>query len=422
MARFWPFAALLILFTSIVGHWSSILPYNQGPDEELHYGSNVEFILNHHRLPVSGVDDLDIFRQCFDSQTGRQTCRNSYNMFPALNYVVAAAFARAGESFGLKPLTGARIASITWGMIFVVALEFLFLEVLGSIPLAAAFAGLIALIPQLMFTCTYVNADAHSLAISALLGLTAVRFYKKQDRRRILEFSAATGLLFSTKYNYFLYAPFIALFIGWLALRKKLDRKGLLLTISSCATLSLLISGFWFFRNAYLYHDPMGLKFASAMMDRFHVPGVSRPLDLKGAWFLHEHDFYWHTLLSMIGDFKHRTLHFPAGVYFGYYCIFTVGAAGILHSIIRYGDRELHLAAAATSCLVAICYLQHMYNSLAVDFQPQGRYLFPILVPLGILAAATSRKAPKQTLPFIFLLLANNLWFLAKSLALMQQV
>ena len=398
--KFWPFALVLLLFICIVGHWSAILPYNEGPDEILHFHSNVEFILDHHRLPVSGVDDMDIYRQCFDSTTGRQTCKNSYNMFPALDYLIAAITAALGRSAGLSSLAGARIASLAWGIVFVVALQFMFLEILESFTFAAVFSALIALIPQLMFTCAYVNADAHSLAISALLGLSATRLYKRQDKRRIVEFAAATGLLFSAKYNYFIYVPFIPLFVGWLFLQKKLDRKSASLTLGACAVMSLGISGFWFLRNAYLYHDPLGLKFAFAMMDRFHAPGVSRPLDWAGAWFLHEHQFYWHTLLSFVGDFKNRTLHFPAGVYLGYYCVFAAGVGGLGYVIIRHGDRTTRAGAFTAAALVGICFLQHMYNSLTVDLQPQGRYLFPDPCPARCFSRGDSAKISQEGASF----------------------
>ena len=81
--RCWPAALLNLVFGASALVWIFTVPYDRAPDEDNHFRYSVKFILEHRRLPVYGVDDTD----CFTRNA------SSYNKFPAVNYVLAAASA-----------------------------------------------------------------------------------------------------------------------------------------------------------------------------------------------------------------------------------------------------------------------------------------------------------------------------------------
>jgi hypothetical protein len=71
--------------------WIILIPYNNAPDENTHFHYSVEFIIQNHRLPVWGVDDIERFRHAL----------SSHNQMPALNYLV---YAVGGTLDKEKPL------------------------------------------------------------------------------------------------------------------------------------------------------------------------------------------------------------------------------------------------------------------------------------------------------------------------------
>ena len=54
----WGLLILNALFLVTAWTWQNTIPFNRAPDEFEHVHFNVEVILDQHRLPVSGVDDL----------------------------------------------------------------------------------------------------------------------------------------------------------------------------------------------------------------------------------------------------------------------------------------------------------------------------------------------------------------------------
>ncbi|MCA1808361.1 MAG: hypothetical protein LC725_02695 [Lentisphaerae bacterium] len=165
---------LLFLFVGL--QWVFLIPYNRAPDENNHFRYSVRLIMENHRLPVAGVDDVECFRNA----------ASSYNKFPALNYLTAAMGAGIAGRWGdARAYLGARMVSLVWGLLF---LNFLLAAAwrLSHRCLPSFMAvGTVVLIPQVIFISSYVNADAFALAVSGLLAWSVARLLQDTSRSNI---------------------------------------------------------------------------------------------------------------------------------------------------------------------------------------------------------------------------------------------
>ncbi|MCG2660194.1 MAG: glycosyltransferase family 39 protein, partial [Kiritimatiellae bacterium] len=383
----WPLFLLNGLFIGIGLSWLFLIPYNNVPDENTHFKYSVEFILTHHRLPVCGVDDLDQFRHAL----------GSYNQMPALNYVVAAAAAHAGHKlFGIEPYQGARLASLAWGLVFINGL-FLAIRILTARPLLSAIVtAAFAFIPQVLFSFCYVNADAHALGIAALLAYTLARFWKTPSDTALVMLGLAGGLLFSAKYNFFVYAPFLAAGFSYLAYRGHLSWSTVFRVALAVACGAILISGFWYARNYWLYGTPMPLLFDEERLAQLgvlrEVVPVNHGLSLASLLWLVQQKFATITFASFFGLFGYLDVGFRPEVYAALRII--IPALGILFLIelLATRDRPAEIACLWLGALMLAVLLLHVWNCLCCNFQPQGRYQFASLIPMAVFLGWTARR------------------------------
>lgn len=392
----WPLFFLNGLFLGIGLYWLVLIPYNNAPDENTHFKYSVEFMLTHHRLPVWGVDDLDRFRHAL----------SSYNQMPALNYMAAAASAHAGHKLlGIELYQGARLASLAWGLVFINGL-FLSIRTLIDRPLLSAIVTVaFAFIPQVLFSFCYVNADAHALGIAALLAYALARFWKKPSNTTLVMVGLAGGLLFSAKYNFFIYVPFLAVGFSYLAYRGHLPWATVFRVALAVACGAILISGFWYARNYWLYGTPMPLllgeeRLAQLGILRDVIPvnhGLSRASLL---WLVHQ-KFFMTTFVSFFGLFGYLDVGFRPEIYTALQII--IPALGILFLIelLLTRDRIAKITGLWLGAFMLAVLLLHVWTCLCNDFQPQGRYQFASLIPMAVFlgwAANRQRRLLKYAL------------------------
>ncbi|MFH1970575.1 MAG: hypothetical protein ABIJ53_09690 [Verrucomicrobiota bacterium] len=389
----WPLLLLNGLFIGIGLSWLFLIPYNNAPDENTHFKYSVEFMLAHHRLPVWGVDDLDRFRHAL----------SSHNQMPALNYAAAAAAAHAGHKlFGIEPYQGARLASLAWGLVFINGL-FLTIRILTARPLLSAMVtAAFAFIPQVLFSFCYVNADAHALGIAALLAFALARFWKTPSDTALVMVGLAGGLLFSAKYNFFIYIPFLAAGFTYLAYRSRLPWSAVLRVALAVACGAILISGFWYARNYWLYGTPMPLLFGEEHLAQLgvlrEVAPVNRGLSFTSLLWLVQQKFATITFASFFGLFGYLDVGFRPAVYAALRIIIPALVVLFLLELLMTRDRSAELAALWLGAFMLAVLGLHVWTCLHNDFQPQGRYLFASLIPMAIFlgwAASCHRRLLK---------------------------
>jgi len=416
--------------------WIWLIPYNNAPDENTHFLYSVEFIIQHHRLPVWGVDDVERFRHAL----------SSYNQMPALNYVLCAAGAGIGKKmFGLEEYLGARMISLVWGIVF---LNFLFLavrEICGNEKHALIVSAAIALIPQVFFSFCYVNSDAHSLAIAAVVGYALARFMRGQltsecrgracacpsvseraptsgaptsskfpDLNTIF-LGAAIGLLFSAKYNYYIYFPCIAVVLLLAVWRRVVSWRIIEKLIVASIVLSAIISGFWFIRNYILYGNPLpilkGEEFFKAIAMSREVHPVNHGLTIASLKWLFDQGFIKSTFDSFFAVFGYLDVGFHRSVYTILEFAVLATCTFFVVDLLRARDRSIELAFAGLAAMVGLIIAMHAWACLTFDYQAQGRYNFTILVPIAFFMGwAITRQVSLRKHVVFFLILMSWLF------------
>ena len=422
IARHAGLACLNVAFFAAALGMAIAVPFDGAPDEWSHFHYNVEFLLTHHRLPVSGVDDLSAYQTGYPNAFGRVTCRYSYVVFPHLHTLLQAAGAAAAHAVsGCPPYLGARLVSVGFGLLFLNALYFAVHAGTRNrlAAVLAACAG--AFIPQVVYTASYINDDIHSLAFSSLLLWSLARVREKPSGGNLVFMGVSIGLLLTAKYNYFVYFPFL-LVVGVIALARRGMPAGMRARIVAAAVaIPILVSGFWFLRNAVLYHDPLGMAFFRRQMDVHQAPGVAQPLSLASLSWMLSHSGPDRLFQTFFGRFGYLAVGFPDHVYECLGWIVGLLAALFVFELILARDRPLlaglgllALAGAASLGLVT-------YNCLKWDFQPQGRYLFPLVAPAALLMGhAVARHG--RLLKYVAGFCAAMLILLVKTFVLFAQV
>ena len=290
------------------------------------------------------------------------------------------------------------------------------------------FVVLVTSLPGFLFVGSYVNNDAMALFSTAWICYAWVRYLDEGwSIRNCIWLGAGLAVCFLSYYNAygwilvsFLFFTFTALFCEekswnfqfWL-------KRGILV-----AAVAVLLAGWWFVRNAILYDgDILGMKTSSEYAQRYAQEGFkpSERMTPKrqgmsiwnmiwlqpGTW---NHNWLLTVLVSFVGTFGYMTVFMPYTLSKLYWLIYLVGGAGILLTLRMFGFRKFHTwncttmtgsgpvrwkavgktlewdkerifhwAMLAAAVIPPILLLQYSWAS---DFQAQGRYLLPMLLPM----------------------------------------
>jgi len=379
------FFLTLIIWTLWITHWAWILPYNMAPDECLHF-KTAKFFQEEKRLPVAGKDAITIVKEA--------DCRGTtYIETPFLNYIIASIFINFKNVVRIeRDYLAARMSSVFFGVIFV-SLFYLFLRKIFKNSNFLIYSTLIStiFIPQVTYIFAYVNQEAYSLASSACLLLVSFIFWqiplKKELREKhflLLGFSVAAHL-FSKPNFYLLFLVPLAVLVFKFWQEKYFPIKNLLIS----AILVLLLSGWFFIRNWILYKDLLGLR---TFQDFYKKNFVTRTFSQAGWNFydiLFKSKWLEETLSSFYGRFGYMTIEIDPVMQWIFRGFLFLGLIGLIKKAIDLGRKELFkeekLFYLLFSVLIPINVFLSLENSLYFDFQNQGRYLFPILIPLMVL-------------------------------------
>lgn len=393
-------AFLLLLANAIM--WAVSIPYNAAPDESTHFSTPL-YIFQYGRLPVFGRDEeATIDRLQHVTSTRAQQVRMvrgmqaTYNSMPYVGYIISAAAMKILSWFDQRYLTlYARVTSILCYVLFIV-LAWLLAGTLFSnqSALRYLFPWCIATIPQVTFLAAYTNNDILSLAFSALVIFSWLVLY---DGRIALPSpllcGAAVGLLFYAKQNYYILFPFtFAIYcVKAVQIAKNVPAAaGWLLKVFVTA---LTITGFFIVRNMYLYGDPLGFQIFQSLVRQLFDP----PFDVQKVSFLQSivlffPSWFIFSFKSSVAAFDWLSLYPPGGIF----SAIAVGTVLAVFGFIGFAWRSRFwresydklLLYLALTLLLPAAVLASLWNSYMINFQPQGRYLFPGLIPAVIVLCA----------------------------------
>ncbi len=271
--------------------------------------------------------------------------------------------------------------------------------------------------PMNLFVHSYVNTDSYCMLSTAMIvyGLARQRRYGT-DVRTCLWLAggiALCALSYYSAYGYILAAAvlFVLSFLpGKGKPARRFDMKGFLKYGGLTAALVLVLAGWWFIRQGIVLNgDFLGLKTRTQMIETYGFEGVQEAYTYAGRGY---------SFFGMVGEMireglpmklagtliaAYGSLVIRPGVWFYavYMLVWGTGLAGCLSGYVRmirerrkngWKWHAFHLCMLACIILPLILYLRYCYS---IDYQEQGRYLLPALVPAMVYVTKGIGRFPR---------------------------
>ncbi len=401
---------LLFLFTvfSVYLFWSILLPVNAAPDEPMRFQIPY-FIYQNGRLPV-GYEP-----QILDPNWGF-----SYAFLPYLSGILSAVFIKIVSFFTTELAAlyiAARFTSVLCSTVTAYFCYKLSKEWFPG-PERWMFMGLVLFLPQFAFCSSYYNNESISVMSIAMILYCWVSGTKENwPIKRCALFAVALSICFLSYYNAYGFILCSAiLFILCVAFQgdRKIHWKPLFGKGFFIVGIVAVLAGWWFVRNYLLYDgDFLGRSALNlcgeqhaidalkpSMRQSLRDQGYSLPDMLKNTSWI-EYSFK-----SFIAYFGWMDVWVTDWLYRAFLFLFGLAGAGLL---LRCKNAVRRLKAAFASrplqtrrqiflhgamlLAMGITLFLSMYYSYTSDYQPQGRYLMPLLIPLMYYVTVGLRSA-----------------------------
>jgi hypothetical protein len=180
----------------------------------------------------------------------------------------------------------------------------------------------------------------------------------------------------------------------FLLVAQERERSGLKRVVAGSVCLgagTLLMSAWWFVRNLQLYgelvpSDVIAAAKASAGGNNLFVP-VDHGVNLLTLSI--QTNFWELTLKSFFGTFGFMAIYLDAPYYVVALALVLVGLAGVLVHVLRRGVPRTQLLIGSVGLAVTgMTVFSTMVVNVYGEYSPQGRYLFPALVPFALAVSA----------------------------------
>ncbi len=339
-------------------------------------------------------------------------------MQPPLYYLAAGLIAKLLPADPQAVLRLARLLSVLFGAATVYFCWAAVRQLAPRAPMwALASAGLIALVPQFCFnSATAANDSALNLgvAISFYLWIRALR--EPEFDPWMLKSGLVVGLTVLTKLTAVALLPGLAMIVlfrafqveqlehpgesssAWKARLPQL-RRGIRMGAGAFLTVAA-VSGWWFLRNIIVYGDPSGSRDAIRFYTgRFSLLDLRVPGDLR--------DFVLVTLQSALGRFSWMNRPLPSAYYSQAIIIAAALLICALFALLAASRRRRVLSQsvpayvwqsfAALLPVAAVIVGGYLQFSLKVAWQPQARYLFPLILPAALALTGGLYALPVRT-------------------------
>lgn len=380
---------LFLLLTAFVAmsFFVVIQPFGDGPDEINRY-MVVKYVQNHGAIPAG--DNPEVIIGGYGA---------SYAFQPILSYIADGFVLRFLKPFNLSfdaELLIARYINVLFGIIAAVYTFKIAALLFKDNKLRFLFSLLVVLLPQNIFIYTYVNTDAMALMSVAMMIYAVLLGYKSQfGRCACINLVIGISLCLLSYYNCYGYVltAFFAFIACFIRNRQYKDmwKKGLLIAFSV-----FVLSGWWFIRNAVLYNgDFLALNARKicaaatgdpAWLSEMSLTFKNRGLGLTDMLLHSDYVFLvWKSFIAMFGPMIIPTIRF---VYAVFTIFFASSAAGLLiprNKSAASGDTAAKFERIALLVYmlinIAIPAILAIFYSYTFDYQPQGRYYLPALIP-----------------------------------------
>lgn len=279
--------------------------------------------------------------------------------------------------------------------------------------------------PQLWYLFSYCNSDAFALFISFVIACQLIdrqsllhRYLKGEEwRARIAGLVALPlllGLLFLLKKNYYPYIVFFYLCIGvklfwseeYYWEKKEAIIRLLVITVIGLAVFGLRVGADYVVNGADIKEKMVVLQEETAHplykpsteLDKKHVNLNRKERGVTLEEVIFSDRWFEQTFRSSFGVFGYFTI---SGPYIYYDLMRWIGTAllfFVVGSIFLRGGLGGGFLALTTVGFSSALIVASLHHSWVVDFQAQGRYLFPIVPMLGILYGLYHKVVNRQVM------------------------
>lgn len=339
----------------------------------------------------------------------------SYAFQPILPYMIQGYFMRLllqfTENFYILTYA-ARFVNVLFGVLMAVFVRKIAKEVFDTPSMQWFFTLLVVFLPQNLFLHSYINTDSCA-ALSASIIIYACLKGLKDNFSTKTSVTLAVGIILCALSYYNAYGVIlcsILLFLySFLEYKDGKLRYRFQEMIQKACFISLMVLlgiGWWFIRNALLYDgDLLGMTARTNCAIQSALPEfnpLTKPTiqSTEGTLrFLFMETPFVSTLIeSFIATFGTMDIKTFPFVYFGFKLLIVIGGIGFLIPL----EKRTYLKELPESttgvfnvvmifdCIIpaALC----VWYSYSWDYQPQGRYILPLLIPLMYLAATGCAK------------------------------
>lgn len=398
---------ILVLIYLLVAAASMILlaavqPFGDPPDEMNRF-KVVYYIANHGGLP-NGYDEEVILGGY----------GGSYAFQPILPYIIMGYLLRILMAFTVDSFTlilAARLVNVCFGVLMAYYVWRIGKKLFEEAAMQWLFSLMIVFLPMNLFMHSYVNTDSMAL-LSAAMIIYSMLLGEEDDYSKKTCIRMAIGVIFCAMSYYNAYGIVlcaILFFFYHFAVRKEwlpMFKKGGLI-----AVLVLLGAGWWFVRNGILYNgDIFGMTARTDCAIQTALPeynpltrhtfyGDGLPISAVFA----EKQYAWVTFESMIAMFGPMSIPTHGLIYLYYKRLVIFAAVCALIPLaktqplmwqnrgtdsslkIQCGKKKAELTPRLAFGLLMLldCLITmglHLYYSYTWEYQPQGRYLLPMLI------------------------------------------
>lgn len=372
--------------------WSLILPFNAGPDEKMRYDVPM-FIFKHGVLPVGSDPEI------LDPNWGI-----SYAFTPITPYILSGYLMRL-VFFIFKNqnmlLYTARFITIIFSILTIIV-NFLIAKSLFKNNFCGRwlFLFLTSLWPEFIYISIYVNVDSFAMFCSSLIIYGWVLCMQQNwSYKACSVLGVGIGLCSISYYNTYGYivCSLLLMLISYFTYKKfsNSDYKDFVKKALFIILIIFLISGWWFIRNAILYNgDILGFSTSNLCAEQHAVADLkpsALEANLKQMRNLYNFVIWWPNNLRgfIYIVLLDRSIKNYIFVYLFYILILIITFVAFFSFIKSYFPKIKNLQTKNKTffnltMLLAIFFpiAIDLYYSFFEDFQLQGRYALPALVPI----------------------------------------
>lgn len=365
-----------------------VIPFDKAPDESARF-LIADYMYKHGQFPLASEPEVRIPGWGF-----------SYAFTPFLSYMVSAFIMKITSFFTQNRqfiIMSARLAPVLFSTISIIYIMKISKKIFTDIE-QWLFIVLCSSLPMFVFVSSYVNSDALAITSSAIIIYAWIigreDGWSKQSCITLIIGLSLCVLSYQNAYGYIALSLLLYVYETFRAWKhnclSSMLKKGAIIAVA------VIVLGGWFYiRNYMLYDgDIIGSEVNRELGELYALdhlkPSLRQTPFARGVsltYMLIDMKWLSTSYRSFIGIFDYLSVELPRYYYTIYNGIFITGFAGLLIIVIRIKtmSKKSVLFSALLVLSIPLTIGLSMYYSYFNDFQAQGRYLLPMLIPFMLL-------------------------------------